>query len=149
MESPYTTDVLVIGAGAAGLRAALAARRQGASVVVVAKGAGSSPYLGGIKEAIYAAKLLTGEMPADIEDVFAAAGVSLFPDNSKDLETSCSCPDWANPCKHVAAVYYLLGERFDADPFLIFAVRGRSKEQIIDVLRARRSSGAASATSRR
>jgi uncharacterized Zn finger protein len=94
-------------------------------------------------QAIYAAKLLAGEMPADIEDIFAAAGASLFPDKAKDLETSCSCPDWANPCKHVAAVHYLLGERFDADPFLIFALRGRSREAIVEVLRARRMEGLA------
>src|SRR3990170_4034699 len=89
-------------------------------------------------QSIYAAKLLSGEMPAEIEEVFAAAGVSLFPAEKHDLKTDCSCPDWANPCKHVAAVHYLLGERFDADPFLIFALRGRSREAIIEVLRARR-----------
>jgi uncharacterized Zn finger protein len=95
-------------------------------------------------QAIFAAKLLAGEMPQDIEEAFAAAKVSLFPDKRGDLSTDCSCPDWANPCKHVAAVYYLLGERFDADPFLIFELRGRSKDQIIAMLRARRAGGAAS-----
>src|SRR5262245_24450409 len=90
-------------------------------------------------QAIFAAKLLAGEMPQDIEEAFAAAKVSLFPDKRGDLSTDCSCPDWANPCKHVAAVYYLLGERFDADPFLIFELRGRSKDQIIAMLRARRA----------
>src|SRR5262245_37143350 len=73
-------------------------------------------------QAIFAAKLLAGEMPQNIEEAFAAAKVSLFPDKAGDLVTDCSCPDWANPCKHVAAVYYLLGERFDADPFLIFDI---------------------------
>src|SRR5207249_5250545 len=68
-------------------------------------------------EALYAARLLSGEMPEQIEEVFAAAGASLFPAERGDLETDCSCPDWANPCKHVAAVHYLLGERFEADPF--------------------------------
>jgi uncharacterized Zn finger protein len=92
-------------------------------------------------QAIFAAKLLAGEMPQDIEEAFAAAKVSLFPDKRGDLATDCSCPDWANPCKHVAAVYYLLGERFDADPFLIFELRGRSKDQIIAMLRARRAGG--------
>ena len=93
-------------------------------------------------QAIFAAKLLAGEMPQDIEQAFAAAKVSLFPDKAGDLETHCSCPDWANPCKHVAAVYYLLGERFDADPFLIFELRGRSKDQIVEMLRARRTGSA-------
>ena len=79
-------------------------------------------------QALYAAKLLAGEMPEQIEEVFVAAGTSLFPAERGGLKTSCSCPDWANPCKHVAAVTYLLGERFDGDPFLIFELRGRSKD---------------------
>lgn len=94
-------------------------------------------------QAIYAARLLSGEMPEQIEEVFQAAGTSLFPAARNDLQTDCSCPDWANPCKHVAAVHYLLGERFDADPFLIFALRGRSKEDIAAALRARRAVGPA------
>ncbi|MEA1895665.1 MAG: SWIM zinc finger family protein [Euryarchaeota archaeon] len=93
-------------------------------------------------KAIFAAKLLAGEMPADIEDAFAEAGISLFPVKLKDIETDCSCPDWANPCKHIAAVYYLLAERFDEDPFLLFKLRGRTKEDIIDALLKRRVSGA-------
>lgn len=90
-------------------------------------------------EAIYAARLLSGEMPEGIEDAFSAAGTSLFPAERGDIETDCSCPDWANPCKHVAAVHYLLGERFEEDPFLIFELRGRTKEQIAEALRARRA----------
>ena len=65
---------------------------------------------------IYAASLLAGEMPQDIEEAFKQAGVPLFPETSRDLATDCSCPDWSNPCKHIAAVYYLLGEEFDRDP---------------------------------
>jgi len=91
------------------------------------------------EQAIFAAKLLAGEMPSDIEQAFAAAGVSLFPASRGDLKTNCSCPDSANPCKHVAAVYYLLGEQFDADPFLLFRLRGKSKDDIMAMLRARRS----------
>src|SRR3990172_5889984 len=87
-------------------------------------------------QAIYAAKLLSGEMPAEIEEVFAAAGVTLFPAVKNDLKTDCSCPDWANPCKHVAAVHYILGEQFDDDPFRIFELRGRNKAAIADALRA-------------
>ena len=77
--------------------------------------------------AAFAARLLAGEMPHDIEETFAAAGVSLFPASPRNLASSCSCPDWSNPCKHVAAVYYLLAEAFDDDPFLIFAWRGRTR----------------------
>jgi len=90
-------------------------------------------------QAIFAAKLLAGEMPTNIEEAFSAVNLSLFPTAAKELDTDCSCPDWANPCKHIAAVYYLLAERFDEDPFLIFKLRGRTKEQIIETLRERRA----------
>lgn len=89
-------------------------------------------------QALFVAKLLAGEMPTNIEEAFEAVSLSLFPTALRDLETDCSCPDYANPCKHIAAVYYLLAERFDEDPFLIFKLRGRSKEQIISTLRAKR-----------
>ena len=94
------------------------------------------------EQAIFAAQLLNGEMPPDVEEVFQAVKVPLFPTERGDLETDCSCPDWANPCKHIAAVYYLLGERFDEDPFLLFELRGRSKEQVIAALRERRAAEA-------
>jgi len=90
-------------------------------------------------QAIFAAKLLAGEMPTNIEEAFSAVRLSLFPTAARELETDCSCPDWANPCKHIAAVYYLLAERFDEDPFLIFKLRGRTKEQIVEVLRHKRA----------
>jgi uncharacterized Zn finger protein len=89
-------------------------------------------------QAIFAAKLLAGEMPSNIEEAFEAAHLSLFPTTQEDLQTSCSCPDWANPCKHIAAVYYILAERFDEDPFLLFKLRGRTKEEIIQALREKR-----------
>jgi uncharacterized Zn finger protein len=92
-------------------------------------------------QAMFAAKLLAGEMPQDIEEPFNSAQVALFPARTADLRTECSCPDYANPCKHISAVYYLLGEQFDADPFLLFQLRGRSKDQIIAELRERRGSG--------
>ena len=93
-------------------------------------------------QAIFAAQLLAGEMPAQIDGAFASAGVSLFPNRAGDLKTACSCPDWANPCKHVAAVHYILGDRFDEDPFLLFRLRGRTQEQILEGLRKRRTNGA-------
>src|SRR5262249_14354455 len=82
-------------------------------------------------QAIFAAKLLAGEMPRDIEPVFKDVGLTLFPARLDDLKTSCSCPDWSNPCKHIAATYYLLGEEFDRDPFLILALRGMSREALM------------------
>jgi uncharacterized Zn finger protein len=84
--------------------------------------------------AIFSAKLLAGEMPENIEEAFRDAGLSLFPDKGGDLDTDCSCPDWSNPCKHIAAVYYLLGEEFDRDPFLIFKLRGMGREELIGLL---------------
>jgi uncharacterized Zn finger protein len=90
-------------------------------------------------QALFAAQLLAGEMPQEIDAVFAAAGSSLFPVTEGELETDCSCPDWANPCKHVAATYYILAEQLDEDPFLLFRMRGRSQEQVMAALRARRS----------
>jgi len=94
-------------------------------------------------QAIFAAKLLAGEMPQEIEGAFAEQKLSLFPEKLRDLETNCSCPDWSNPCKHIAAVYYLLGEEFDRDPFLIFKLRGATRDEFIKLLGA---SGAASAS---
>jgi uncharacterized Zn finger protein len=81
-------------------------------------------------------------MPQNIEEAFSESGLSLFPSKGRDLKTDCSCPDWSNPCKHIAAVYYLLAEKFDCDPFLIFKLRGRSKEQIMEAMREMRSAEA-------
>ena len=86
------------------------------------------------QQAIFTAKLLAGDMPREIEGLFVQARLSLFPEKLDDLGTECSCPDWSNPCKHIAAVYYLLGEEFDRDPFLIFKLRGLSREKLIAIL---------------
>jgi uncharacterized Zn finger protein len=95
-------------------------------------------------QALFSAKLLAGEMPQDIEQVFKDAGLSLFPARLDDLETSCSCPDYSNPCKHIAAVYYLLGEEFDRDPFLLFRLRGLGREELVRRLGAASPGDAAS-----
>ena len=91
------------------------------------------------EQAIFTAQLLAGEMPQEIESAFEAAKVSLFPSRRGDLMTDCSCPDYANPCKQVAAAHYILGERFDEDPFLIFRLRGRTQEDVMAALRERRA----------
>lgn len=91
--------------------------------------------------AVFAAQLLTEEMPADIAEVFEACNVSLFPQSYRDMSTNCTCPDGANPCKHIAAVFYILAEQFDEDPFLIFRWRGRSREPLLDRLQNLRSVG--------
>jgi uncharacterized Zn finger protein len=98
---------------------------------------------GGIEDvmasrAVFLAKLLSGHMPEEIEEAFVECSTTLFPGPDDDLVTSCSCPDWENPCKHIAAVFYLMAESFDDDPFLIFAWRGRNKEQLLADLRLRR-----------
>jgi uncharacterized Zn finger protein len=85
-------------------------------------------------------------MPEDVETAFQKAGLSLFPERRRDLSTDCSCPDWSNPCKHVAAVYYLLGEEFDRDPFLVFELRGLPRQELVPLLGAARSPGAARGT---
>jgi uncharacterized Zn finger protein len=89
-------------------------------------------------QAKFSAALLAGEMPQEIDAVFHAAGASLFPKQRAELKANCSCPDDGDPCKHVAATHYVLGEALDRDPFLLFELRGRSKSQVLDALRAAR-----------
>jgi uncharacterized Zn finger protein len=86
------------------------------------------------KDIAIAAKLIGGQLPPEIEQCFEQAGSPLFPHRSKDLVTWCSCPDSSNPCKHIAAVYYLLAEEFDRDPFLLLKLRGISHEEFMSLL---------------
>ena len=74
-------------------------------------------------------------MPPQIEPIFLAEGAPLFPTQTKDLKMSCSCPDYAVPCKHLAAVYFLVAEWLDRDPFLLLEMRGRDRESILTALR--------------
>ena len=90
------------------------------------------------EKALYSAQLLAGEMPDSIEAVFTSNGLSLFPFTLADVKSRCSCPDPKNPCKHIAAVYYQLGDFFREDPFVLFQLRGRTKEQILEALRQHR-----------
>jgi uncharacterized Zn finger protein len=96
------------------------------------------------ESAWYSAKLLAGEMPEDIEEVFGQLGLALFPASSAELAMECSCPDWQVPCKHIAAVFYLLAEAFDGDPFAILAWRGREREELLANLHALRAAAAGS-----
>jgi uncharacterized Zn finger protein len=91
-----------------------------------------------VARASFLAKLLAGEMPTDIEEAFEACSAELFPARHAELDAACSCPDWANPCKHLAAVYYLLAEAFDDDPFLMLRWRGRGRDELLQNLRALR-----------
>jgi uncharacterized Zn finger protein len=88
-------------------------------------------------QALFRAKLLAGEMPREIEEVFAECGTPLFPRSAADLDMHCSCPDWGVPCKHLAAVCYVLAEEFDRDPFAMLAWRGRARDDLLAALRTR------------
>ena len=78
----------------------------------------------------FVAQLLAGEMPQEIEEAFQAAKLDLFP-SKRELKQDCNCPDWADVCKHLAAVHYILAERFDEDPFLLFRLRGKTQDDIL------------------
>jgi uncharacterized Zn finger protein len=88
-------------------------------------------------QALFRARLLAGEMPAEIEQVFADCGAPLFPEPSRDLTMTCNCPDWSVPCKHLAAVCYVLAEAFDDDPFKLLALRGKTRDDLLAALRKR------------
>jgi uncharacterized Zn finger protein len=79
----------------------------------------------------FGAQLLAGQVPTELEAVFRDAGVDLFPGQWTDLRTECSCPDWGDPCKHIAAVLYVLADHLDADPWLLLEWRGRTREEIL------------------
>lgn len=87
------------------------------------------------EDAWFVAQLLSGQMPADIVQLFDDVGLTLFPTKA-ELTLDCTCPDAAVPCKHVAAVVYLLAEQFDEDPFRILAWRGREREDLLEHLHA-------------
>ena len=83
----------------------------------------SNPY--------FVSRMLAGELPPVLLDNLQAEDIHPFPQDSKDIETSCSCPDWANPCKHIAAVIYLIASQIDKDPFLVFKLKGLDIEQAL------------------
>ena len=95
-------------------------------------------------QALFRAKLLAGEMPHEIEDVFAECGTPLFPRSATDLDMHCSCPDWGVPCKHLAAVCYVLAEEFDRDPFAMLAWRGQARDELLAALRRIKGASAGS-----
>lgn len=87
------------------------------------------------KQAAFVSRLLLNEVPDTIEEPFAALGLRLLPRNAGELNTQCSCPDWANPCKHVAGLDYFLAAQLDQDPFLLFELRGLPRETLLRQLR--------------
>ncbi len=89
-------------------------------------------------KAAFLAQLLEGTLPPEIEDVFFAAGARLFPHGDNDVRSRCTCPDPVVPCKHVASVHYVLADALQRDPFLLFALRGKSRDQFLQDLREQR-----------
>ena len=73
-------------------------------------------------------------MPKDIEDAFATTGKSLFPLNLQEVKSEFSCPDKANPCKHICAIYFLMGDQFKEDPFILFQLRGKDRNTLFSSL---------------
>jgi uncharacterized Zn finger protein len=88
----------------------------------------------------HAAALLDGELPPDVVATVADAGIELLP-GPGEVRLRCTCPDRAEPCKHAAAVSYLVADVIDADPFALLLLRGRSRQEVLDALRARRGGG--------
>lgn len=97
-----------------------------------------------------ASALLSGEIPLQIDRIFQALGVSLLPSRETDLLSRCSCPDWANSrsisCKHMAALQHTLADALSRDPFGLFELRGRPREQVLQEIRR---AGVARTTKRR
>ncbi|PZD72312.1 hypothetical protein C1752_03899 [Acaryochloris thomasi RCC1774] len=75
-------------------------------------------------------RLMLNEIPDNIDDAFAKLDLHLLPDSESDFTTTCSCPDWSNPCKHIAGVHYLIAKELDNDPFLLFELRGLSRDNL-------------------
>ena len=82
------------------------------------------------KNASFVSKLLLNEVPENIESSFREVNKNLLPRSESDFQTSCSCPDWSNPCKHIAGLCYRFASELDEDPFLIFELRGLTQEQL-------------------
>jgi uncharacterized Zn finger protein len=87
--------------------------------------------------AAHAAALLDGELPAAVLADAQEAGIDLLP-GPGEVQPRCSCPDWAEPCKHAAAVCYLVADVLDADPFELLHLRGRTRAEVLEAVRSRR-----------
>jgi uncharacterized Zn finger protein len=101
--------------------------------------------------ALYAAKLLAGELPPNIEDVFAPLGIKLFPVEPDEVRHACTCSQWRQEnggeavqpvvgawCKHVCCAAYLLAQRLASEPFMVFQLRGLDAHELLERLRQRR-----------
>ncbi|MGH9170411.1 MAG: SWIM zinc finger family protein [Acidimicrobiales bacterium] len=91
----------------------------------------------------HTAALLDGELPAGVDQDVRSVGLDLLP-GPGELQPRCSCPDWADPCKHSAAVCYLVADLLDEDPFGVLLLRGHGREEVLAALRQRRHAGSGS-----
>ncbi|HEY1831890.1 MAG TPA: SWIM zinc finger family protein [Acidimicrobiales bacterium] len=94
-----------------------------------------------VAEIGHTAALLDGELPPEVCDDVRSVGLDLLP-GAGELQPRCSCPDWADPCKHAAAVCYLVADSLDADAFGVLLLRGLGREEVLAGLRSRRHAGA-------
>jgi uncharacterized Zn finger protein len=83
---------------------------------------------------LFSAQLMAGEVPQELEEFFQAEGASLFPQLKRRADMHCDCPDSSNPCKHIAALFYVLGDAFDRDPFLLLQLRGMPREELVELI---------------
>ncbi len=82
-------------------------------------------------EPMWISRLFVGDLPAEIEALFETERVPLFPRKNSDVASTCSCPDWANPCKHLAAIYCLIGEAIAREPLLLLELRGITRQALV------------------
>jgi uncharacterized Zn finger protein len=88
-----------------------------------------------LKEQMFlSAQLAAGEVPQELEDFFQKEEASLFPKLQSMDDMVCNCPDYSNPCKHIAALFYVIGDAFDRDPFLLLQLRGMTRENLMELL---------------
>ena len=81
------------------------------------------------------AELLSGQMPAEAEAIFAAVGAQLFPAAPSELQTQCECGEAGDLCKHLGAVFLLVAAELDGDPFVLFHLRGRDRQAVLEACR--------------
>jgi len=104
----------------------------------VPEGAAREAIVARIKgEPMLAARLIADDMPTEVEQAFRDCGLDFFPGGKLapgvyDMTTACSCPDYANPCKHVSAVLLILGEEIARRPMTLLELRGIAEEDIYE-----------------
>ncbi|MHC4947567.1 MAG: SWIM zinc finger family protein [Planctomycetota bacterium] len=89
-------------------------------------------------EAIYPARILAGELPAGVEDLFAELGLPLLPGGADAPTARCTCAAGGR-CKHAAAVAWLLSQRLEREPLTILALRGLDASRLLEQLRQARA----------